>query len=343
MSEASLTMDERAAPQPAPQTAPDRARVTSTASPYPEMTIIVGSGRSGTTYLRRLFQDCLDIGMTSEPKFVVPLYDRLSTFGDLREPANLRRLVEAVHDSKLFRHLHEKARIESRAEEILERVREPSYTGVLYATFELIAIKRGRSRLGYKDPQDIVHLPLLAELFPTARFVHIIRDGRDVARSMLKFRWGANNLYCGACYWAKTVATARRDGAALGDRYFELRHEDLILRTEEVVPALGRFVNGSRRPEQVQTLMERINQTKKLDSVDQWKHVLNARQRRVCEAAAGEVLRACGYAMEFDGQARVSPLQAAFYQNADYVLRVKNKVARKWVDPYLNSRKGEAQ
>ena len=127
-----------------------------------------------------MLKQSLDIGFSAEPKFVVPMYRRLDRFGSLEDPAKLRRLAEAIHGGLVFEHLHTVVGISSRAEEIVERVRAPTYAGVLYAVFQLLADKRGQSRLGYKNPADVIHLPLLAELLPTARFVHIIRDGRDV-------------------------------------------------------------------------------------------------------------------------------------------------------------------
>src|SRR5690606_11764100 len=132
-------------------------------SDYPEIHIIVGSGRCGTTYLTWLLRLSLDIGFPAEPKFIVPMYRRLHTFGSLEQPANLRRLVETIHKGSVFDHLHRVIGVSSRPEEILERVQEPTYTAVLYAVFQVMAEKRNCSRLGYKDPFDVTHLPLLAQ------------------------------------------------------------------------------------------------------------------------------------------------------------------------------------
>lgn len=303
---------------------------STTTTDFPEIIIIIGSGRCGTGYLSMVLMESMDIGFPmDEPKFVVPTYHRLQRFGSLEEPANLRRLIEAIHKSPVFDHLHQElVDISKRPIELLERVREPTYTSVLYATFQFIAEKRGCSRLGYRDPTDVLHLPLLAKLFPSARFVHIIRDGRDAALSFLKFRWGATNLYCGARDWAQAVASGRRDGVSLADRYFEFRFEDLILDTERVAVELGTFINQGRNPEQVQDLVERINRTKNVDNVDAWKHKLNTSQRFLCEAAAGEVLQVCGYPTEFDSEANLSPMKTAYYVGVDYLLRASNRLIR---------------
>ena len=297
---------------------------------YPEIHIIVGSGRCGTTYLSGMLSRSMDIDLTGEPKFVIPLYRQLHRFGSLEKPANLRRLVETIHKRHFFIYLHKQFGISIRPEEILERIQEPTYPSVLYAVFQLIAGKRKYSRLGYTDPFDVAHLPLLAQLLPKARFIHIIRDGRDVAFSYKKFLWGPTNLYSGARSWAQLVSTARKDGADLGSRYFELRLEDLTLNTDETAAKLGKFINRGDHPEQVQDLVERINRTKNLSRVQLWKQNMNESQRYVCEAAAGDVLRACGYPTEFDPKASILPPKRAFYLTADLALRVPNRLRFKW-------------
>jgi hypothetical protein len=297
---------------------------------YPEIIIIVGCAHSGTGYLARQLGKSMDIGFPPEPKFVVPMYRRLHRFGNLGEPTNLCRLVQAIHQySKAFKLLPRWfPGISSCPEEILERVQAPTYTSILYAVFQLLAEKRGRSRLGYKDPSDVFYLPLLANLMPTARFIHIVRDGRDVALSLLKSIWGSTNLYCGCRYWARAVSTARRDGANLGKRYFELRLEDLVLNTEHTAGQLGMFVNQGCNQDQMQNLIDGINKTKMLDRSEVWRRRMDVSQRYLCEVAAGEVLRACGYATEFEDRTSISPLKAGYYFTADFVLRARNRLNR---------------
>ena len=295
---------------------------------YPEIHIIVGSGRCGTTYLTWLLRLSLNIGFAGEPGFIIPMYRRLHRFGSLEQTANLRRLIEMIHKGTVFDHLHRVIGVSSHPEEILERVQEPTYTGVLYAVFQLLAEKRNCSRLGYKDPFDVTHLPLLAQLLPTARFIHIIRDGRDVALSFQKFSWGPTNLYCGARYWAECVSASRKDGADLGSRYFELRLEDLLLNSDKTAAELGEFINRGDHPEQVENLVERANRRNRPDNVQVWKRNMSENQRYLCEAAAGDVLRACGYPTEFDSNARILHLKRAFYLTSDFALRVRNRLRR---------------
>src|SRR5205809_595320 len=64
---------------------------------------------------------------------------------------------------------------------------------------------------------------------PESRFVHLIRDGRDVGLSIREMSWGPSKMPALAEFWAKRIRTGRSEGARLGGaRYLELRYEDLV-------------------------------------------------------------------------------------------------------------------
>lgn len=253
----------------------------------------------------------------------MPLYRRRARLGDLGESHNLKRFLESVQ-----RYQPAYTDLSIQPEEILKEIQEPTYTAVLYAFFNLVAKRQDKSRLGYKDPRDVFNLPILSEIFPTARFIHLIRDGRDVALSFLKFRWGPTNLYTGASFWAKAVSTARRGGANLGERYFELRFEDLILDAERVVWELSNFVDQDGWREHTDDLLQRVKATRQPESANKWKRELNTDQRRLCEAAAGDTLQACGYPTEFGHEDNISSVKGTYYRCSDFVQRRMNRALR---------------
>ena len=51
----------------------------------------------------------------------------------------------------------------------------------------------------------MMHAFHIKELLPDARFINVIRDGRDVALSISKERWGPNDAYAGLSWWANRV------------------------------------------------------------------------------------------------------------------------------------------
>jgi hypothetical protein len=101
----------------------------------------------------------------------------------------------------------------------------------------------GKPRYGDKTPGFVQSLPLLGRLFPEARFVHVIRDGRDVALSLLDRSWGPRSISEAARYWAARVTMGHRDGTALGPaRYLEVSYEDLVRDPESVRQSVCSFI-----------------------------------------------------------------------------------------------------
>jgi hypothetical protein len=302
--------------------------MTKQATTDPNLLVIVGNARSGTTYLQEVLYRSLGIAYGPEPKFIVPYLRKIDRFGDLEQERNLRRLVEAICREPYFEYVAKWHKFQLTPDDILSVVREPTYKGVILAIFQAFANKRNMTRLGYKDPSDIWHISEIAKLLPSARFIHILRDGRDVAISLLKFIWGHTNLYAGSRDWARGARKGIDEGRALGSHYFEMRYEDLILKPEEVVPSLASFIEGGDSPETSAAILEDILQTSNTNALYGWKHRLDRQQRYLCEAAAKPVLEACGYETEFDNP-HISLSKAAYYLFGDYIHMSANHAYRR--------------
>jgi hypothetical protein len=87
-------------------------------------------------------------------------------------------------------------------------------------------LEPGRQRLAERTPLHALHTGLIADVYPDAQIVHIVRDGRDVVRSLLAQQWGPDNVVAAAREWRSSIESARA-GAAGSDRYLEVRYEEL--------------------------------------------------------------------------------------------------------------------
>lgn len=109
--------------------------------------------------------------------------------------------------------------------------------------FALYAAVHGKSLYGDKTPDYMLSMPFLARLLPEVRFVHVVRDGRDVALALREVDWMRQNevIDC-ALYWALRVQTARRAGRWLGpQRYCEVRYEELVSNPKAVLRHVCEF------------------------------------------------------------------------------------------------------
>lgn len=114
---------------------------------------------------------------------------------------------------------------------------------------------KGKRYVGEKSPGYVRHIPTLHELWPDARIVHLIRDGRDVclsARAWSKAErilgrfptWNEDEVATAALWWEWHVRRGRETGAPLGaGRYIEISYEALVAEPEAQCARLCAFLD----------------------------------------------------------------------------------------------------
>ena len=91
-------------------------------------------------------------------------------------------------------------------------------------------------------PVNMMQSDLLYKIFPNGKFINIIRDGRDVAFSVSKEKWGPNNPYKALDWWANRIKVANQSLKKVRNSdQMQLRLEDLIVnnRKEEYLRLLS--------------------------------------------------------------------------------------------------------
>jgi hypothetical protein len=267
---------------------------------------IVGRGRSGTTLLRAMFDSHAKMAIPQESHFVVNMGMERGRYehGD--------GLDVDLFLSDLFEHFGF-VRWRLPAEVVTAAFRDSppaSFPAAIRGVFASYARYHGKSRYGDKTPGYVMSMRLLADLFPESRFVHVIRDGRDVALSYLEGGWGPRTLAGNAVYWRRFVRRGRKEGARLGaDRYCEVRYESLLDDPERELRRLSGFVGLEFdvamlqyfershallvTPRLVQTHGAlRLPPTKGLRD---WRREMSNDQLTLFEALAGDLLNELGY------------------------------------------------
>jgi hypothetical protein len=164
-----------------------------------------------------------------------------------------------------------------------------------------------------KEPLDV---QAAAILFPEARFIHVIRDGRDVALSMRRASetWDPTMgvglpMEFRAEAWRRQVEGVRTHRARLGERYMEIRYEDM--RADPVAATRAMF-DFSEIPYD-ERLLDEIRATTELSSYGEtsrksgfrgggamhgWQGSLTRREARSFDRVAGDLLEELGYERE---------------------------------------------
>jgi sulfotransferase family protein len=280
------------------------------------MPVIVGVPRSGTTLLRMMLDSHPDIAIPPETGFLPALAD-LNPEQDASKSA--AEIITTFHtwtdfglDAEMFR-------------ERLERRAPITPADAARTFYEMYSARLGKTQWGDKTPTYGSTIDRIAALLPEARFIHIIRDGRDVMVSVrgLWFRPGDTVEAC-AEDWMNRLSRTRELGAAV-PHYMEVRYESLVKHPARTLEEICRFLDLPFEP-QMMTYYQRsalrldehqaryaangelliskadrvrnqqfVMKPPQEDRIDRWKTALTADDVRRFEAVAGDWLDRLGY------------------------------------------------
>lgn len=276
-------------------------------APPPHL-FVVGSPRSGTNLLRTMLDRHPQLALAFDTHFIPRVLELDSETGD---PPLTPALIDGVIGYHRFARL---GISEAEARQAADGA--TTYGQFVNALYRQYGLQRGKTMVGEKTPDYVMHLPRLHELFPSARVVHIIRDGRDVALSMMNWArdgkgpsrsalWQEHPLAVSALFWERCVRTGRRDGGALGAAYHELRYEELIARSREVLAEIATFLQLPFADEMVVPrqdeaparlhLVPRQSRQAPTAGLRNWRTQMREEDAELFEAIAGDLLSELGY------------------------------------------------
>ncbi|MGH9186632.1 MAG: sulfotransferase family protein, partial [Acidimicrobiales bacterium] len=211
---------------------------------------IVGVGRSGTTLLRSILDAHSELAVVHESRFVAWMarhrgrYEGGSGFDEARFLADL--LDEG---SPCPSRLHSWDVAPGVVRAAVSAGRPADLAAAIRLVFRSYAGAQGKPRYGDKTPGYVRFLPAVGALLPEARFVHLVRDGRDVALSMLDVDFGGVNVAHAAWMWASRLQAAETAGRGLGpNRYLRVRYEDLVDAPEAEMGRICDFLTLEAEP-----------------------------------------------------------------------------------------------
>jgi hypothetical protein len=198
---------------------------------------IVGCGRSGTTMLRLIFNAHPDVAIPPESKLIPALvarWPRMVTRDGVDADAIVRLIGRRLDHMGLDRKL-----VRGRLAELRDRTPR----GVTETVFGIVTEQQGKPRWADKTPRHVEDMPTIAGVFPDAKFIHVIRDGRDVALSFFDRPFGPRDVWDAARFWDRTVRAGQNGAESLDPgNYREVRYEALIDSPEVVTKELCDFV-----------------------------------------------------------------------------------------------------
>jgi hypothetical protein len=294
--------------------------------------------------LRAMLDSHPRLAVPPESYFVVPALARADRY-ERADGIDADALLDAIAADASF------AEWQIPAAKVRARWRETEPADVAAAILDLYALyaaEHGKARAGDKTPAHVLQIDLLAGAFPEARFLHIVRDGRDVAPSLTGMHFGPDHFGAAALFWRERVARGRAAGRRIGaDRYREIRYEDLVADPEAVLRDVCTFFALPFDPvmldyhTRADELLDGLRFTHHVQGIRRppapaardWRSALSDHEVQLFEALAGDMLDEFGYersGLPVSARARV---EAAAWRTGTTVerrtRRLRTRVARR--------------
>jgi hypothetical protein len=314
---------------------------------------VVGRPKSGTTWLQRMLNLHPEILCRGEGWFF-GRNDRNETFEKVQD----NNLGQQLRPGSLYNTLAEcdnlriwiERTVWSRGGDVEDHIANLTREAVRYFLRRQLTETAEKKIVGDKTPlQSAGIVREISTMFPEAKVVHIIRDGRDVAVSHTHHRWNRvrpveeggrltpeerdkrdryrenakrflasgesifseQYILAAAKGWRSIVGNTHRDGPfILGDRYTEVRYEDLLECPEEEMGRLFRFLGASDDEGVVRRCVEKVRFEKvarrqrgdedsaavlRKGVAGDWRSVFSERDRQIFGQIADDLLVKLGY------------------------------------------------
>jgi len=266
---------------------------------------VVGSGRSGTTWLQKLLLEHPQIAGGQESEFFIHFSSCLSSIKSNKK--SQRKLGLSVYWDELELH-----------DFILDAWRR---------TFlSMLRQKPQATLLAEKTPNHALYMNEIAQFLPHAKFIHIIRDSRAVVASMRAAEkgwgksWAPRTTTAAAAKWKKSIRKALSSGRNMSpDKYIEVHYEDLLANTPDELAKIYSFLNLQYDSNLLETVIKKqgLNAQKSVNGSgfldyrgdelnepdgffrkgksNSWKQDLNLFQKIITWLYTRHLMKVCGY------------------------------------------------
>jgi len=272
----------------------------------------------------------------------------LKHYEPLSNDANLRRLIRHLYADEYFHERLVDRGLGLNESELFDRMRERTYGSLIDAVFGSIAAGHGRASWGYKRASlasmtgDKVN-----EIFPHAKFVHIIRDAREVVLSMQHASLAIleRSYHFAAKDWVAHVTRGLRVAEQIPrERLHEIRYEQFMEAPADVMIGILDFLGGGPdRDERAARIRAEIGSLVKSNNTAKWRQHMSDDSVKEIERVAGPLLAKLGYPVMFPevsgkpiGKARLAYLHwDRLVKNITHaplggVIRYRVQVAKAW-------------
>ena len=267
---------------------------------------VCGALRSGTTLLHLMLNSHPNIKNPGEFDF---LFDMISENGDFPD----------IHSYHNFLETH---RIFNSTSLIINK--QLSYKELIYSFIHQLQ-SDNKNVLALNIHRNFDRIPYL---FPTTRYIHLIRDPRDVARSSIGMGW-SGNVFHGVDHWIDSENSWKKLQKNIAPKqYYTLKFEDLILAPKKTLHKLCAFMEVDYSNNMMN--YDNTSTYSKPDPalVEQWKTKLSKKEIQLVEYKAQNLLQGAGYQLSNEPLTDISLLERFKLQIDNKIFRSKFSIKR---------------
>jgi hypothetical protein len=269
---------------------------------------LVGSERSGTTLLRLMLDHHPALAFEVEFEYVIEKVGDDGTWPDLDD------YYEWLSAHRIYL---------ARRYDIDKRFSYPQLVN------DFLVQRRRRVNKPLVGATIHYNFDRLPWIWPDARFIHLVRDGRDVARSTIEMGW-AGNTWTAIDRWIAAEESWEVLKQSLSpERAFDVQYEDLIRHPEETLTAICRFIGIEYDPAMLRYPEDSTYSAPDLKLIDQWRHKQSEREIRLSEARAGDWLVRRGYKLS-----GLPPIEVDEHTKAELVRQSKRYCRKFQINRY---------
>jgi hypothetical protein len=275
--------------------------------------LMIGTRRSGSNLLRLMLNQLPGIAAPHPPHIMMRMMPLAAKYGDLKQEQNFALLVNDVcRLVELNPVPWEGVRFDRT--EVAARCRNRSVVALFGAVYDTYAKARGARTWVCKSLENLMYLSEIERCFPSAQYIHLYRDGRDVAVSFRKVIVGEKHFYHIAKAWAESQRLALRHRAMIPPKRFaSVSYEELTSKPEDTLPRLCNFL-GVPYQESILEFYKSEDAKRTAKSSVVWSNVVkpvmsgntgkflreaSEEDIRIFESVAGDMLDALGYERVF--------------------------------------------
>lgn len=207
-----------------------------------EPIFILGTERSGTNLLRLILNSHPHIAIPHPPHIMKNFFKLEPLYSDLSNDANFKRLICDVARMVALHPYPWGIKIDK--DKIFRDARERNLINIHFTIYDQYLQSAHKKRWGCKSTFMIYHVALIRQYYPTAKFIYMVRDGRDVAVSAKKTIFNHYSVYFTAKLWSKEqqIGIHWLNKLSKND-IFLLKYEDLLSSPSGMIKSVCSFLN----------------------------------------------------------------------------------------------------